>query len=280
MIFKNMEKKIICILISIFFLFSCSKNTVKDVDRIQNLPLDALYKKAYEAFVDGDWNESISLFKKVEINFAYSEWAPKASLMIIYMYFSSGDTVKTLEYINKFQEFYPKNKNNDYVEYIKGLTFYEQINTTSKDITNAEIALRIFTSIEKKYPKSIYADESKFKIDLINEQIAGKHMFVARYYMSKSIWIPAVKRLKTIIDSYDTTIYVIEALHRLVEIYYKLGNEKEAKKYAAILGYNFNDSSWYKKTYKIILDRNYSIENKNTKKKLKDRLKKMLNFSK
>ena len=135
------------------------------------------------------------------------------------------------------------------------MTFYEQITITSRDQTYAVQAMKEFNQIIKKYPNSRYAEESKLKIDIVKEQLAGKEMYIARFYMKKSKWISAIKRLQIVINDYDKTIYSEEALHRLVEIYYRLGNLNEAKKYGAILGYNFNDGNWYKKTYKIVADR-------------------------
>jgi len=276
----NYKKTKSLFFILFFILISnCSKKeeVIKPEEKI---PLAKLYRSAFKEFESGNWNESISLFKKVEKDYFYSEWAPKATLMIIYMYFDSGDSIQTLKHISKFKKFYPANKNNDYVDYIKALTFYEQINVASKDITYAKEALKLFNFIQTNYPNSTYAQEAEFKKDLINEQLAGKHMYIARYYISKSLWIPAITRLKIIIKDYETTIYVVEALHRMVEIYYKLGNMQEAKKYASILGYNFNDSDWYKKTYKVVGDKAYVLEEKKTREKLKEKIKKIFKFSK
>ena len=148
------------------------------------------------------------------------------------------------------------------------------------DESRAPIAPNQVSEIIKKYPNSIYAKESKLKIDLILEQLAGKEMYLARYYMNKNKWISALKRLNIVLSKYETTIYSTEALHRLVEIYYRLGNVNEAKRYAALLGYNFNDSDWYKKTYRIVKDKNYIIENIKQNRKLKDKIKKIFKFSK
>jgi len=259
---------------------NCSKNKNKIKKPEKLLPLNILYKEAFKNFEQGKWNESIELFQKVETNYSFSDWAPRATIMIIYMYYEVGDSIKTLEYIKKYKKLYPSGENLDYINFIKALTFYDQINVTSKDITYTKAALKEFREILNNYPNSIYADETKLKIDLINEQLAGKEIYIARYYMNKSKWIPAIKRLTTVIENYGSTIYSKEALHRLVEIYYKLGNEKEAKKYASILGYNFNDSDWYKKSYKIVADKNYSSNNKKVKKKIKDRLQSLFKFSK
>ena len=263
------------------FLISCggNENQIQTPEKIP--PLNILYKDAFKNYEKGEWRRAISLFQKVETRYSFSEWSPKATLMIMYIYYEVGERIKTLEYAKKFKNLYLKNKNLDYVEFIIGLTFYEEINVISRDQTNSEAALDQFKKIINLYPTSIYAEEAKLKIDLINEQLAGNQMYIARYYMKKSKWIAAIKRLEIIINDYQTTIYVKEALHRLVEIYYRLGNIKESKKYAALLGYNFNDSDWYKKSYKIIADKDYIIKKEEKqKRKLRDRVKKLFQFSK
>jgi len=268
------------LLIFFFFVISCGgkETQIKKPEKVP--PLNILYKAAFTLYEKGEWKKSVEFFQKVETRYSFSEWSPRATLMIMYIYDEIGERIKTLEYAIKFEKLYPKNKNLDYVEFIIGLTFYEEINVISRDQTNSEAALNQFKKIIKLYPNSIYADEAKLKIDLINEQLAGKQMYIARYYMNNSKWIAAIKRLDIIINEYKTTIYTKEALHRLVEIYYRLGNIKESRKYAALLGYNFNDSNWYKKTYKIVADKDYIIKEKKQKRKLRDRVKKLFKFSK
>ena len=267
-------------LVIILFSTSCGpkSNQIKKPEKVP--PLDILYKSAFNYFESGDWSSSIELFQKVETKYSFTEWAPRATLLIIYMYYETGDSYKTLEYIEKFRKTYPASKNLDYISYIKALTFYEQINVVSKDQTYTKVALKEFNKILKEYPVSIYAEESKLKIDLIYEQLAGKELYIARYYMEKSKWIAAIKRLKIILEKYDNTIYIKETLHRLVEVYYKLGNINEAKKYAAILGYNHNDSDWYKKSYNVVVLKNYSEKEKKSKKKLRDKIQNIFKFSK
>ena len=268
------------LLIFFFFVISCgSKETkIKKPEKVP--PLNILYKAAFTLYEKGEWKKSIEFFQKVETRYSFSEWSPRATLMIMYIYYEVGERIKTLEYAKKFKKLYPKNKSLDYVEFIVGLTFYEEINVISRDQTNSEAALNQFKKIIKTYPNSIYADEAKFKLDLINEQLAGKQMYIARYYMNNSKWIAAIKRLDIIINEYKTTIYTKEALHRLVEIHYRLGNIRESRKYAALLGYNFNDSNWYKKSYKIVADKDYTIKEIKQKRKLRDRVKKLFKFSK
>lgn len=261
-------------------LSSCQKSQDK-IQKPQAIPpLNVLYKTAYNLFDEGKYKESIDLFKQVENKYSFSKWAPRATLMIMYMYYDSGEYYYTLEYANKFKKFYPANKNIDYVDFIIALSFYEQINVVSKDQTNTEFALKKFIEIKKKYPNSIYLDEINFKIELIHDQLAGKEMYIARYYMNKSKWIPAINRLEKIIKKYKTTNYNQEALHRLVEIYYKIGNFNQSKKYAAILGYNYNDSDWYKRSYKLIENKDYIINKKENKRKLKKKIKELFKFSK
>ncbi|MDB3873324.1 outer membrane protein assembly factor BamD [Pelagibacteraceae bacterium] len=280
MFFINLKKNTFFILTSIFLIITaCGKDDglIKKPEEIP--PLNVLYKSAFDLYEQGDWSSSIELFQKVETRYSFSEWAPRATLMIMYIYYEAGESIKALEYANKFKKTNPRNKNINYVDFIIALTFYERINVVSRDQTNTRAALKQFQSILKKYPNSIYAEESKYKIDLINEQLAGNEMYIGRYYMKKGKWIAAIKRFQIVINQYDTTIFSKEALHRLVEIYYRLGNINEAKKYAAILGYNFNDSNWYKKSYKIVGNKDYRIEEKKQKIKLKDRVKKIFSFS-
>ena len=280
MFFINLKKNTFFILISIFIIVTaCGKddNLIKKPEEIP--PLNVLYKAAFDLYEQGDWSGSIELFQKVETRYSFSEWAPRATLMIMYIYYEAGESIKALEYANKFKKTNPRNKNINYVDFIIALTFYERINVVSRDQTNTRAALKQFQSILKKYPNSIYAEESKYKIDLINEQLAGNEMYIGRYYMKKGKWIAAIKRFQIVINQYDTTVFSKEALHRLVEIYYRLGNINEAKKYAAILGYNFNDSNWYKKSYKIVGNKDYRIEENKRKIKLKDRVKKIFSFS-
>lgn len=276
--FKKFHELILIFLVLVFLGCSKKENLVKKPETIP--PLNILYTNAYKEFEKGNWTESVELFQKVETRYSYSEWAPRATLMILYIYYDSNDSIQTLRYVEKFKKLYSGREEISYVDFIRAMTFYEQINVVSKDQTYTEVALKEFKEIIKKYPNSIYAKESKLKIDLILEQLAGKEMYLARYYMNKNKWISALKRLNIVLSKYETTIYSTEALHRLVEIYYRLGNVNEAKRYAALLGYNFNDSDWYKKTYRIVKDKNYIIENKKQNRKLKDKIKKIFKFSK
>ena len=274
-----LKKNFLIFPIILILTFSCGYNDglIKKPEKVA--PLDILYKTAFKLYEEGSWSEAINLFQKVETKYSFSEWAPRATLMIMYIYYESSEYYQSLEYANKYKKLYPSSKNITYVDYLIGLVFYEQISTVARDQTYTKEALKKFNELIDNNPNSIYAKEAKYKIDLINEQLAGKEMYLARYYMKKSKWVAAIKRLNIILDNYEQTVYVPEALHRLVEIYYKLGNLNQASKYGAILGYNFNDDEWYKKSYKIVADKDYSTEKKAQKIKFRNKIKKIFNFT-
>ena len=274
--------KYLIIALIFYTLLGCAnKKDVNLVTKPEKVPeLKVLFSSALNYYNEGEFRNALKLFKKVETRYSFSDLAPRATLLITYIYYQNGDYFNTLKFARKFQTLYPKNENIAYIDFLIAMTFYEQVQIVARDQTYTKAALKEFKNIIKKYPKSKYAKESELKIDLINEQLAGKHMYLARFYMKKSKWISAIKRLNIILENYPETIYTIEALHRLVEIYYKLGNVPLAKKYAATLGYNFNDSDWYKKTYKVVADQNYMEDTKVTKLKLRDKIKNIFKLSK
>lgn len=275
---KNLKKNIL-IIFCFFFVFNCASDN-KKIKPIKIIDLDNLYKNALTLHKEGRFNESIKLFKLVETKYSHTEWSPKAKIMIIYMYYEMGETIKTLEYIKQFRNFYHNHKYIAYVDYIGALTFYSEIKPPSKDQTNTYLAIKNFERIIKLYPNTEYADDSKLKLDLLHEVLAGHEIYIARYYMKKSKWASAIKRLNTILEKYDRTLYVQEALHRLVEINYTLGNLTKAQKYASILGYNYNESDWYKKTYNIVSIKEYNFKDSEKDNSIKKKLINILKFSK
>lgn len=260
-----------------FFLISCfNQPEIKKPEKVQSL--NKLYKLAYYYIDKGQISDAIDSFKKIEKNYSYTDWAPHALSMIIYLYYDVGEYLQAMENIKRFKNLYPKHKQIAYIEYILALCFYEQVEIVSRDQNNTKLAIKQFRTIINKYPKSEYAQDGYLKIDLLNEQLAGNEMFVARYYIKTSKWTAAIKKLQNVYTNYSTTVFVDEALHRLVEVNYKIGNLNDAKKYAAILGYNANSSDWYKKSYKIIGDKNFKIESEKSKKKFKQKILEMFKF--
>ena len=260
-----------------FLIISCSNNqdqisSVKE----KNLDLQVLeaYKEGLDSLKKGDALFAAKKFNEAEILFPQSIWAPKSSLMAAYAYYTKdyyGDAIAELE---RFIRVYSKNKNIDYAYYLLAVSYFEQIVDEKKDLRSIQKAKKYFEIVIENYPQTTYALDSEFKIDLIHDTLAAKEMYVGRYYLDKKKWIPAINRFKTILNDYQTTVYTEEALHRLVEVHYIIGLNNEAKKYAKLLGYNYQSSEWYEQSY-IIFDNKYKRikETKNKKRSTLEKIK-------
>lgn len=259
-------------------LYSCSSNLKKTTEKKTTIALEVIYNAAYKNFSEGKYEEALKFFELVERDYPYSDWAKKSLLIRSYIYYDANDYVNALTNLQRFKKRHPGNNNLDYVEYMIGICLFEQINYAALSQKNTNLALNQFKKLINLYPKSKYSIDAKFKIDLINEQFAAKEMYIARYYFNRQKWGPAIYRLNNIIENYQTTIFTEEALHRLVEIYYKVGSLEMAKKYASILGYNYNSSDWYKKTYEIVKKNNVLLENNKQKKNLKEKFEQLIKF--
>lgn len=265
--------KFILIFLLIVFFASCSKKIVeKSIIKEKNIELQVIeaYQQGLKELKRGDVLFAAKKFNEAEVLFPQSEYAPKAALMAAYSYYTQnyyGDAVAELE---RFIKIYPNHYNIDYAEYLLGLCFYEQIVDEKKDLKSITDSKNIFLSIIEKYPQTDFSIDAEFKLDLINDILAAKEIYIGRYYFEKKKWIAAINRFRTVTDNHDTTIYVEEALHRLVELHYIIGLEEEAKKYANTLGYNYGSSEWYEKSYSIF-DKMYE-KNKNDKTISKDKL--------
>ncbi len=262
---------LINIIIILLLCISCSKKEVKkSVITEKSLDLQVLeaYEEGKKYLEAGDVLYAAKKFNEAEILFPQSIWAPKSALMAAYSYYIQdyyGDAVAELK---RFAKVYPKHKNIDYAYYLLAICYYEQIVDEKKDLQSIINAKENFNYVIKNFPQTEYSLDSEFKLDLINDILASKEMYIGRYYFEKKKWIPAINRFKTVINEYERTIYVEEALHRLVEVHYTIGLENEAKKYAKVLGYNYQSSKWYEKTY-VVFNKNYE-KNKIRKNKKKD----------
>ena len=265
--------KFISLFVILILCISCSNEKIKDtIITEKNLDLQVLeaYKEGLKALEENDVLFAAKKFNEAEILFPQSEWAPKSALMAAYSYYIQdyyGDAIAELK---RFIRIYPKHKDLQYAYYLLAISYYEQIVDEKKDLQSIVDAKKTFKIVIEKYPNTDYALDAEFKIDLINDILAAKEMYIGRYYFDKKKWIPAINRFRVVIDEYDTTIYAEEALHRLVEVYYILGLAEEAKKYAQILGYNYQSSQWYKKSYSVF-NKQYEDE---MKKKIKQKNKK------
>lgn len=261
-------KKIYNIVFILIFVLnvSCSKDIKrKSIIIEKNLDTQILeaYKEGVKSLEEGDVLFAAKKFNEVEILYPQSEWAPKSSIMAAYAYYSQdyyGDAVAELK---RFLRVYPGYKDMDYVYYLLAISYYEQIVDEKKDLQSLINAKEYFELLVNEFPNSSYVLDSNFKVDLINDILAAKEIYIGRYYYDQKKWISAINRFRSVVDDFETTIYTEEALHRLVEVYYTLGLIDEAKKYAKLLGYNYQSSIWYEKSY-IIFDKKYE-ENKKEK---------------
>ena len=241
------------------FIFSCSKKEEKITvlkEKSLETQMIEVYNQAMEEFERGDVIFAGKKFGEVELLYPQSTWAARAVLMSAYGYFTQGYYNDAINDIERFLIKYKNHPQTDYAYYLLALCHYDQIIDEKKDLNQIIKAKQYFEFIVKNYPNTEYAFDSKYKLELILEIIASKEMYLARYYVDREKWIPAINRFKKVVNEYDRTIYVEEALHRLVEIHYRLGLIDEAEKYAVLLGYNYQSSQWYESSYKI-LNKNY-----------------------
>ena len=261
-----MSKNLLILILSAFLLFSCGKKNKEEIiSETDNEEIGKiLYAEGVEALKEGDAFYAGKKFREAETLLSHYAWASKASLMASYADYSRSSYSSAIFGLEKYISSYPADKNIDYAHYLIAMCYYEQILDEKKDLEPLLKAKEKFEFIMKNYPNTDYGTDARFKIDLIIDQLAAKEMSVARFYMKTEKWIPALNRLKVVVDQYDRTVFVEEALHRLVEIYYRLGLEDEAKQAASILGYNYKSGNWYKRSYKVF---NKKYKSKRIKKK-------------
>ena len=247
--------RIIFLFILLFLVTGCSKKDENfSILKEKNLETQMIevYNQAYKEFERGDVIFAGKKFSEAELLYPQSIWAPRAVLMSAYGYFSQGYYSDAINDLERFLIKYKNHPNTDYAYYLLALSHYDQIVDEKKDMKEIIQAKKYFELIIKEYPNTEYANDSNFKLELIVEIMASKEMYLARYYTEREKWIPAINRFKNIVNNYDNTIYIEEALHRLVELHYRLGLVSEAKKYASLLGYNYKSSQWYESSYKIL----------------------------
>ncbi len=246
----------------IFFLsinlYSCLKKKEVVYEPQKKISAYNLYKEGMTAFDNNDFFFASKKFSDAELNFTNIDLAAKSAIMSAYSLYGINFYDEALENLNRYLKIYPSDKNVIYAHFLTAVIYFEQISDEKKDIDPVIKAYDKVNFFLDKYPNTDYAIDLKFKKDLIENQLAAKEMYIAKYYISVKKWVPAINRLKMIIKKYDKTVFIEEALHRLVEIHYHIGLEQEAKKYASILGYNYNSSEWFKQTYKI-LNKEYKI---------------------
>jgi len=280
-----MSMRSFTLILSIVFILltSCTRDK-SSVELIQKKEIDLqmidAYQEGLKALEDQDGLTAAKKFTEAELLFPQSIWAPRAALMSAYSYYFNAYYVDAIYEIERFLKTYPNHPRTDYAYYLLAINYYDQIVDETKDLGSILKSKKYFEYVLNKYPETDYALDSKFKLELINEILASKEMYLARYYFDREKWIPAINRFKLVVENYDDSIFVEEALHRLVEIHYMIGLEEEAKKYAYLLGYNYQSGEWYKKTYKVF-NKNYKspvnrIKKDKNKKNLIEKIKSKL----
>ena len=245
------------------FLYSCAGN--KEIyEPSSKVDPYELYKEGLEAFERNDYFFANKKFSEAELNFDKPELAAKSALMSSYSLYGINFYEEAEENIKRFLKKYPGDKNKIYAHYLLAIVYFEQMSDEKKDLKPLQDASNQINFFLENYPDTDYAIDLKFKKDLINNQLASKELYIAKFYIETKKWVPAIRRLKNIVENFDNTIFVEEALHRLVEINFYLGLDEEATKYASILGYNYNSSEWYQQSYKI-LNKDYKIAKKQKK---------------
>jgi len=266
------------VLLIIVTLNSCSKSE-KEISSIQEIDQEdemiLAYREGIKNLDEGDAFYAAKKFLEAELLYPQSDWAPKSALMAAYSYYIQDYYIEAIFNLERFMKTYPKDKRMDYVHYLLGMCFYENIEGEKKDLGPLITAKKEFNFVIDNYPNTDFALDAKFKIDLITDIMASKEMYLGRHYIKKEKWISAINRFKIILSDYDTTIYAEEAIHRLVEIHYKIGLEEESKKYASLLGYNYLSSEWYKKSYKIFNKKYETQQIKKEKSRLIKKFKKL-----
>ena len=267
-----MKIVVICIIFLLLIFTSACNKKDQNISIIEEKELDLQMIDAYEAGLFeldiGDAISAANKFNEAELLFPQSKWAPRASLKSAYAYYSQNYYENAVYEIKRYFKTYPNHNRKDYAYYLLAICYYDQIVDEQKDLGPIIDAKKNFQHIVKNYPNSDFALDSEYKLELIEEILAAKEMYLARYYIDREKWVAAINRYKIVLENYGTSIYVEEAIHRLVEIHYKLGLIEESKKYASLLGYNYQSSEWYEKSYKVF-NKNYKKISKSKKGKNK-----------
>ena len=279
----NQKLSYILILLILSFSISCSKKKVEVPNikkKSQELEMTIAYKEALDKLEINDTYNAAQKFLEAELLFPQSSWAPQSALMASYSYYIQNYYSEAVSNLNRFLKTYPKNENVVYAHYLIGICYYEMIEDEKRDINPILKSKEKFEFVLKNYPNTDFALDAKFKLDLINDILASKEMYLARHYQKKNKWIAAINRYNNIVQNYNETIFIEEALHRLVEINYQLGLIEQSEKYAKVLGYNYQSSEWYKKSYKIF-NKDYKekvpVKTKKNKKGVIEKFRKLFN---
>lgn len=236
-------------------LAGCAGKQKKPRLAYEERPVELLYATGAERLDRRNWSQAVQYFQEVERQHPYSEWSRRAILMQAYAHYEGNDYAEAIGDADRFIQLYPGNPSTAYAHYIKAICYFEQIVDVGRDQAATGQALEALRTVVQRYPNSEYAQDARLKIDMVNDQLAGKEMTIGRWYLRQGDVLAAVNRFKTVIDRYQTTTHAPEALHRLVEGYLTMGLVEEARRNAAVLGYNYPGSGWYRASYNLLSDK-------------------------
>ena len=231
---------------------ACAGKSKKPSLAYEERPVELLYSTGANRLDRGSWNEAVDYFREVERQHPYSEWSRRSILMTGYAHYQGNQYNEAISDSDRFIGLYPGNPSASYAYYLKAVCYFEQIVDVNRDQAAAEQAMAALRDVIQRYPNSEYAQDARLKIDMVNDQLAGKEMTIGRYYLRNGQTLAAIGRFKTVIDRHQTTSHTPEALYRLVESYLTLGLMEEAKRNGAVLGYNFPGDPWYGEAYKLL----------------------------
>ena len=233
-------------------LAACSSNSKKPRLAYEERPVELLYAMGGNRLDRRQWNQAVDYFQEVERQHPYSEWSRRSILMQAYAHYESNDYAEAVAAADRFIQLYPGNPTAAYAHYIKAICYFEQIVDVNRDQAATGQALSALRDVVQRYPRTEYAADARLKIDMVNDQLAGKEMTIGRWYLNQGDTLAATNRFKTVVDRYQTTSHTPEALYRLVESYLTLGLLEEAKRNGAVLGYNYPGDIWYADAYKLL----------------------------
>ncbi len=232
-------------------LWSCSLFEEEEPRYVER-PVEDLYNTAMDSLLVGDYFEAARLFDEVERQHPYSTWAAKAQLMSAFAFYQNNKYDEAINALDRFIQLHPGNKDIAYAHYLRAISYYEQISDVGRDQKFTKLALDALEEVARRFPESRYARDVSLKIDLARDHLAGKHMEIGRFYLKQGEYLAAINRFRLVIQDYQTTTHVPEALHRLVESYLVLGVTDEAQATAAVLGHNYPGSPWYADSYVLL----------------------------
>jgi outer membrane protein assembly factor BamD len=217
-----------------------------------DLPAEQLYAQGQDLMAAGNFKDAAKSFEEVERQHPYSQWATRGQIMAAYAYYEANQYEDAVSAADRFIELHPGHKDVAYAYYLIGVSYYEQISDVGRDQEMTQKSEEAFNELIRRFPQSDYSQDAELKVDLIRDHLAGKEMEIGRYYQRHRFWLASINRFRTVVEQYQTTTHVPEALHRLTESYLALGMTEEAQSAAAVLGYNFPGSEWYERAYALV----------------------------